>query len=270
MYEIKSDTLAVTLLAPERDHGKFGLRYCTGGYIFQIRRGDGAPLLSGPTYPDEFVPVHGQGIPDTFNHIPLYIPEEGLFMITGIGKCDLKNNKIIELTHWDVDKRDDEITFRTVHRFSSYEYTLTRRVKVSGDKVISLTMMENGGKTYVPVSWYPHPFFLPKEEGLIFTLESPFSFENATGFFRKEENRIYRNRGIEESKSFQVMKTGSRLHALTDNDFYECEMKTDYISAHTPVWANNNTSSIEPYYDTTLFPGCTEKWAVSYEFRYKD
>ena len=265
-----SDSLAVDVLNPETDRDRFGLRYCTGGYIFQIRRGGKTPLLTGPTYPDTFVPVHGQGFPDTFNHVPLFIADEDLFMITGIGKCDLKNGKIIELTHWDVEKKDDEIKFRTIHKFSSYEYTLTRRIKVSGDKVISHTTMENRGKTYVPVSWYPHPFFPPKEEGLVFTLKTPFSFENETGFFRKEGNGIYKNRGIEESKSFQVMKTESVLHVLADNDTYECEMKTDYISAHTPVWANDNTSSIEPYYDTTLFPGCTKEWTVSYEFRYKD
>ena len=90
MFELKNAALEVQLLDPVEDRERFGVRYCTGGYIFQVRDHRHGNLLSGPTYPDSFNWFDGQGIPDAFHLQPLRDPEsqDALALILGIGLCD--------------------------------------------------------------------------------------------------------------------------------------------------------------------------------------
>ena len=93
MYTIQNQNLAITLLDPVADQERFGTRYCTGGYIFQVDDGKVGPLLSGPTYPDSFNVFDGQGIPDAFSHNPLRdkpTDTEGQIMFHGRTKEMLK------------------------------------------------------------------------------------------------------------------------------------------------------------------------------------
>src|SRR4026208_1564929 len=77
MYTLTSEFLEVSILDPLADQERFGTRYCTGGYIFQIMDRRHGALLSGPTYPDSFNWFDGQGIPDAFNLSPLSEPTPG-------------------------------------------------------------------------------------------------------------------------------------------------------------------------------------------------
>ena len=72
MYPLSNTDLQVELLDPLADQARFGIRYCTGGYIFQITDARHGPLLTGPTYPEDFNWFDGQGIPDAFNLAPLH------------------------------------------------------------------------------------------------------------------------------------------------------------------------------------------------------
>ena len=63
MFTLSSETLVVEILDPVADQERFGVRYCTGGYIFQVTDAQHGPLLSGPTYPHDFNWFDGQGIP---------------------------------------------------------------------------------------------------------------------------------------------------------------------------------------------------------------
>ena len=103
MFTIGNDSLSVTLLDPVADRDRFGTRYCTGGYIFQIKDSTKGDLLSGPTFPDSFNVYDGQGIPDAFNQAPLRPrgkpgPEA---LVLGIGLCDLAQDRVLEFCHWD-------------------------------------------------------------------------------------------------------------------------------------------------------------------------
>ena len=71
MHTLENEELSVSILDPLADHERFGTRYCTGGYIFQVKNSRLGNLLSGPTYPDDFNVFDGQGIPDSFSHNPL-------------------------------------------------------------------------------------------------------------------------------------------------------------------------------------------------------
>ena len=74
MYALTNESLSVAILDPQADQGRFGTRYCTGGYIYQVVDAQRGELLSGPTYPASFNWFDGQGIPDAFNLGPLREP----------------------------------------------------------------------------------------------------------------------------------------------------------------------------------------------------
>src|ERR1700712_640061 len=104
MYTLKNANLEVSILDPVADQARFGTRYCTGGYIFQIVDAQHGDLLSGPTYPDSFNWFDGQGIPDAFNLSPLRAPDDTgtTALIIGIGLCDLVGNKVTEFCEWSI------------------------------------------------------------------------------------------------------------------------------------------------------------------------
>ena len=273
MYSIASDELTVNILDPKKDRERFGLRYCTGGYIFEVMdNATGKNLMTGPTYPYDFQPFHGQGIPDTFNHDPLYLPEEDLFLIPGIGKCDIKNNEIVELCKWNLALSTDEksMIFTTRQQAGPYDFTIVRKVSVEGSTITSNTRLKNNCNTLVPVEWYPHPFFPPKEDGRFLSVDVDSYFENPTGYFEIEDGKIRRIFGVDQELSFQPVRPGDNpmLATIHTDHGYSCTMKTDYMSQYTPIWANDNTCSIEPYLSTTLYGYGYLEWSVSYSYSF--
>ena len=116
MFTLENETLEVSILDPVADQDRFGTRYCTGGYIFQITDSRYGALLSGPTYPDEFDWFNGQGIPDAFNLMPLTEPGDSspLGLIVGIGMCDLKAGTVTEFCSWELRREETSITMSTL------------------------------------------------------------------------------------------------------------------------------------------------------------
>src|SRR4029078_5315433 len=122
MYTLTSDSLEVSILDPLADQQRFGTRYCTGGYIFQVSDRRLGALLSGPTYPDSFNWFDGQGIPDAFNLSPLRDPADASAeaLIIGIGVCDLEQNKVVEFCSWKVQQQPSEISMATTQTFGRF------------------------------------------------------------------------------------------------------------------------------------------------------
>ena len=274
MYSLASDRLTVRILDPVKDQDRFGLRYSTGGYIFEVIDNEtGRNLMTGPTYPYDFQVFHGQGIPDTFNHIPLYLPEEELFLIPGIGKCDLKTNRIVDFCKWNLalSTNAKNMIFTTRHTEGPYDFTIIRSVSVEGTTITSRTRLVNHVNVLVPIEWYPHPFFPPREDGKFFTVSENSRFDNPTGYFEFDNGNIRRVFGVDQELSFQPMKPGENpmVAVIHTDKGYECTMKTDYLSQSTPIWANDNTCSIEPYLNTTLFGNNTLEWNVTYSYRFE-
>ena len=129
MFTLQNNQLTVEILDPVADSARFGVRYCTGGYIFQIHDATHGPLLSGPTYPHAFNWFDGQGIPDAFNLSPLKSSEsEPVALILGIGLCDLNAKTIQEPCQWQVTQSADAIHFATQQSFEEWSVTLERTV----------------------------------------------------------------------------------------------------------------------------------------------
>ena len=126
MYTLSNSSLEVAILDPQADHERFGPRYCTGGYIYQVSDAQRGPLLSGPTYPDSFNWFDGQGIPDAFNLAPLRDPagDPATALIIGVGRCDTAANRILELCAWQVEQAGAQIRMRTSHAFGTYRQLL--------------------------------------------------------------------------------------------------------------------------------------------------
>src|SRR5688572_29597943 len=109
MFTLKNEQLTVDVLDPVADQERFGARYCTGGYIFQVHDQRHGPLLSGPTYPDSFNWFDGQGLPEAFNLGALRAPASTdlAAMVIGIGLCSISENrlesKVITFCEWSVE-----------------------------------------------------------------------------------------------------------------------------------------------------------------------
>ena len=115
MYTLSNDQLVVSILNPVADQSRFGVRYCTGGYIFQVSDARLGELMSGPTSPDSFNWFDGQGIPDAFNQHPLRDPKGNgeTALIIGIGLCNLTERTVTEFCAWDVEQGSDAIRMTT-------------------------------------------------------------------------------------------------------------------------------------------------------------
>src|SRR6185295_6612077 len=119
MYTLTNDSLEVSILDPVADQERFGTRYCTGGYIFQITDRRHAALLSGATVADSFNGCEGQRIPDALNLRPLREPgaTDTRALIIGVGVCDLQANRVAEFCRWDVQQHATALSMHTSQVF---------------------------------------------------------------------------------------------------------------------------------------------------------
>ncbi|MFM8354501.1 MAG: hypothetical protein ACKOBM_06315 [Gammaproteobacteria bacterium] len=160
MLTLDNGQLAVELLDPSADRARFGVRYCTGGYIFQVHDAQVGPLMSGPTYPTSFNWFDGQGIPDAFNLGPLPSrTQAGHALVIGIGLCDLNTRTVLDFCDWSITREGQAIRFETTQALEGRAFTLCRTVSLAGRTVRSTTELANTGRGEVSIRWFPHPFY---------------------------------------------------------------------------------------------------------------
>ena len=99
MFTINNAYLNVAVLDPVADQARFGARYCTGGYIYQITDQRCGDLLSGPTYPNSFNWFDGQGFPDSFRiHLSDQTNKDNPQELgIGIGLINRADNAVLDL-----------------------------------------------------------------------------------------------------------------------------------------------------------------------------
>lgn len=271
MYTLANNHLSVDILDPLEDQHRFGTRYCTGGYIFQITDALQGPLLSGPTYPESFNTFDGQGIPDSFNHIPLRHPAkiDPHALILGIGTCDLIENAITELCTWQIEASTTSACFTTKHTFGPYCIELTRKVSLHNRSVTSHTEVCNQSAIFVPINWFPHPFFPQPTEPELCSCNltiKPFEHE---AYHMGRNGFIMRSLPPRTPGYFMALQHSfdSPLNIVQRHDTIGLiATQCDYIPAGFPIWGNEKTFSWEPYVERTIFPGEKTSWNITYHF----
>lgn len=269
MFTLASKTLEVEILDPVADQERLGVRYCTGGYIFQVTDATHGPLLSGPTYPHDFNWFDGQGIPDAFNLSPLRDPvDSNEALILGVGLCDLETNTVLEFCRWDIERSDTSVTMTTTHAHARWAVTLRRTVELHGRTVCSTTTVENTGAP-LSLRWFPHPFF-PHLEGDELCRTNIVVGMPANEWYTVAPSGWIERKGWPWTDGhFQALDHDAQAplvilqrHPATGIIAATCS----YAPAFFPIWGNAYTFSWEPYLERTLGVGQECTWTIDYDF----
>jgi hypothetical protein len=271
MYTLTSEALEVSILDPVADQERFGTRYCTGGYIFQIEDRRHGALLSGPTYPDSFNWFDGQGIPDAFNLSPLREPDapEADALIVGIGVCDLRDNQVREFCRWDIEQRPAALAMRTAQAFQGFALELQRTVAIHDRTVRSTTHVRNTGRLPIPIRWFPHPFFPHPATNELCRLNIPVSipaeasYELAeSGFIARKDRSWLDGQFLALDHAAQTSVAILQRHPLLGLIAATCS----YIPSYFPIWGNPLTFSWEPFLERTIGASQELSWWIDYDF----
>ncbi|MGD8414194.1 MAG: hypothetical protein PVF33_08170 [Candidatus Latescibacterota bacterium] len=270
MFKLSNDELEVTLLDPAVDQDRFGTRFCTGGYIFQISDRDVGALLTGPTYPDSFEPFHGQGIPDTFNRAPLRDPENPrLALVIGIGLCDLKEDRVVEFCEWQVDVQEDRFTFRTTQALGGNALSVVREVRLLERTVRSSTRVTNDGGVSFPVAWFAHPFFPQPTDDELFRPNIPVTIPENDGY-ELGRNGFVRRKNWPWATDYFLAVRHQATSPLTVHQRHPklglVAASYSYVPGYFPIWGNPGTFSFEPYLERFVGAGETLVWSMTVDF----
>lgn len=272
MLTLQNDSLTVTLLDPNADRERFGTRYCTGGYIFQIEDAQHGPVLSGPTYPDSFNTFDGQGIPDAFNRCPLFGDDNDLTnaLVPGIGVCDLKADSVTEFADWDVEESKTDVNFRTRHTFENYDFRIRRTVSLHGRTVRSVISVANDGRPQVPIRWFPHPFYPHPDTDVLCKLNTPVTIADDVDGYRMGDDGYIHRKGWPWSTDYYLALDHPADRPLIILQRHpalgQVAALCSYVPALLPIWGNTITFSFEPYFEQTVSAGQTVTWSIDYEF----
>ncbi len=271
MYTLANDVLEVSVLDPVADRSRFGVRYCTGGYIFQIVDAKVGELLSGPTYPDSFNWFDGQGIPDAFNLSPLRdnAGPDSLALIIGIGICDLQTKEVQSFCSWDVTQDEHAITMRTTQTYQNYAVALERTVTLAQRTVRSATRLWNQGKTPIPLRWFPHPFYPQPQADELVKFNLPIAAIEDEGYRLNDDGFIARknwpwNKGYylalnhTPSTNLVILQRHPKLGLVAAT--------CSFVPTYFPIWGNPNTFSWEPFLERTVGSGQEVAWRIDYDF----
>jgi hypothetical protein len=271
MYTLQNEQLAVAILDPVADQARFGTRYCTGGYIFQVTDPRHGELLTGPTYPESFNWFDGQGIPDAFNLSPLRslaAPAERALII-GIGQCDLQANTVLEFCSWEIEHTPSWIRMRTTQSFHEHALTLTRTVALQERSLRSSVVVENTGGALLPIRWFPHPFYphpatpeLLRCNLAVTLAENPGYLLQANGFIAVKDWNGQKGHFLalehHATSNLMLLQRHPKLGMVAGT--------CSYAPTFFPIWGNQHTFSWEPYLEKTIAPGGSESWWIDYDF----
>jgi hypothetical protein len=283
MYTLSNDHLDILILDPILDIYHLGSRYCTGGYIWQIRNRNRQDLLSGPHFPSDYpLPFDGQGAPEVFESAPdadaascgelVLVPGVGLVRKSSIGTpFHVRNNpEVVEFCKWDIHKDDTSLVMITTQVYQRFEATITRSVSLHNTTVTSKTEVSYQGKVPFELRWFAHPFFPLNNDLRCCELGTPLGLIDNHAFRLDDDHVLSIKHSIDRSISSYTLLTTlqekpfhiRQIHPVTG----AITVTTDFIPSKIPVWTNERTFSIEPYFSTALMPQQCVSWAISYTF----
>jgi len=272
MYTLKNKTLSVSILDPIADQARFGTRYATGGYIFQVEDAKYGPVTTGPTWPNSFNWFDGQGLPDTFHNQPLRAgdPASNIGLIIGIGLCDLQANKVSEFCRWDIQQSASEMVFSTTHVLADIEVKLERTIALHGRTIRVANYLRNTGKQHIPIKWYPHPFYPhPTATGELIRLNIPVNMPENDGYVMADSGYIARKTSPWTDGHYLVLSHDARTNLVVIQKHPTLGLVAgtcSFIPSFFPIWGNQNTFSWEPFIERTVAAGHELRWWMDFEF----
>ncbi len=271
MYTLNNTALQVTILDPVTDQRRLGPRYCHGGYIFQITDHNLGPLLSGPTYPDSFNIYDGQGLPEAFNLSPLHNPTgvETLALVLGVGICNLSTNLVTDWSEWRVTTEHCRIVFHTSHVFGKFAANIERVITLTHRTVRSETRLINYGENWIPVRWFPHPFFPQPTSSELCKFNIPVRIGDNPGYTLESNGFIYRKGDPWTQGYFLPLDHDANTNLIVHQRHPLLGLVTatcSFAPAYFPIWGNPCTFSWEPFLERTLGPQQQLRWWIDYDF----
>ena len=282
MLRLANADLSVDLLDPTdaTDQARQGVRYCWGGYIWQVNDARSGPLLAGPEWPKaDPLPFDGQGLPESFRHAefgtnrPLML-RDGRGWIIGIGRVGPGTDGKLAVTEpctWHVTPTTAALEFCTSQSGDGYASQLTRHVALKGRTVVSSTQLTNTGEQPLPLHWFAHPFFALTDRLVTCDLPPGYGVAENPGYALDARNQLSMKRRFDGvfDGHFEPLHIAPRQPLrvrLSHPKLAEIIFTADFTPDFCPIWGNGNTWSIEPYLMTELAPGATRTWTLSYEF----
>jgi len=270
MFSLANDTLEVQLLDPVADRARFGVRYCTGGYVFQVLDRTHGELLSGPTFPNSFNWFDGQGIPDAFNLGPLHSTKTlGDALIIGIGVCDLPNRTVLTFCDWRIQRDATAATFIAGQTYEDYALTLTRTVELNGRSLRSHTTLRNEGKAPIPLRWFPHPFYPQPATDELLWINAPVTWRDANGYTLARSGYIARTDWPWQDGKYLPLDHAATAPLVLLQRHPKLGLvgaACSYVPDFFPIWGNAETFSWEPFFERTVAARQTLAWWIDYTF----
>lgn len=272
MYSLNNSYMNVAVLDPISDQNRFGTRYCTGGYIFQIADHHWDELISGPTFPYAFNWFDGQGLPEAFaNPLPDTTDASSTLMLEiGVGLFDKTDNSVKEFCKWDITETPQSLRFATQQNHSSWSLEMTRLITLVNRTLKSETFVKNTGQGKIPLRWYPHPFFPLYPGGECCKLNVPVTIPDNPGYELLANGFIHqKNLPWDQRGHFQVLEIpkGEKLQFLQKHPKLGLIAATcSYAAVWMPIWGNRYTFSFEPYFEYQLANGDEASWSITYDF----
>lgn len=282
MIELESPSLRVSVLDPLGHTARFGSRYVTGGYIWQVTDHELGPLLTGPAYPDpEPPPFDGQGAPEVFE-IALgqdraRVGEE--VHVIGVGNVLREsankpfhvrdNPTVTSRLDWRYTATPTTFHASTSAVFGDFGYALTRSVELEERTLVSTNVLANQGTAKLPVRWFAHPFF-PFGGFSCCRLSLESALPEDAAFHQRHDGFIMRKPNVAwHSGHYCVPRValGGELgveqsHPALGAIDVECRFPLGWLA----LWSNDRTFSFEPFFQTILLPGAKARWSMRYRF----
>ena len=282
MIELRNSDLSVSVLEPARDTARLGARYCSGGYVWQVRDEVAGDLCSGPCFPDpEPPPFDGQGLPEVFE---IALGQDRArrgadVYVIGVGRVRREseiepfhvrdNPRVIERALWELTESATELLARTSGAFEGYGFELSRRLALAGRTLDSSTELRNHGGRAIPLRWFAHPFF-PWPNGDCCRLSLEHALAPDAPLAKNERGFLERRAASDwQAGHYLVPRValGGELrveqrHPKLDGVEVTCRFPLGWLA----LWGNTRTFSIEPFFQTVLAPGASVAWGIAYRF----
>src|SRR5579859_3874154 len=157
----------------------------------------------------------------------------------------------------------------TQQEFQGFNLELERTVSLINRTVRSATRVTNAGRPFLPLRWFPHPFYPQPASDELCRFNLPVRLAESDGFRLADNGFVTRKRWPwtdgyflpvdHEAQAPLVVLQKHRVLGLV-------AASTSYVPAFMPIWGNHTTFSFEPFFERTLGPGQATSWWVDYDF----